>query len=121
MLTRDVAQRFHRRGALVEGTPDEISEQLREIAAADPIEIRAQFEQRRLDMLASYALTPAEQRSKPYAFSRGMAIIPVHGLLMNRLNWSASYATGYDFIRSQMNAALADPDVGMIVYDVNSP
>jgi signal peptide peptidase SppA len=49
-----------------------------------------------------------------------VAIIPIHGLLINRLSWSCSYATGYNFIRSQRMAALADPDVKLIAYDVNS-
>jgi signal peptide peptidase SppA len=57
---------------------------------------------------------------KPFAFSGGLAVIPVHGLLVNRFNWSADFATGYDFVRSQLRSALDDPDVTAIIYDINS-
>lgn len=58
---------------------------------------------------------------KPFAFSGGLAIIPVHGSLINRYGgYYYGYITGYNFIRSQMNAALADPDVTAIIFDINS-
>jgi signal peptide peptidase SppA len=59
-------------------------------------------------------------RSKPFAFSDGVAVIPMHGALLHRDNYSDSYATGYDYIASRYRAALADPDVTHIVFDVNS-
>jgi signal peptide peptidase SppA len=60
---------------------------------------------------------------KPFAFNRtsGMASIPVTGVLLNRFNYSYSGATGYGVIGSQLQAALADPDVKCIAFDVNSP
>ncbi|PZP55979.1 MAG: S49 family peptidase, partial [Delftia acidovorans] len=59
--------------------------------------------------------------NKPFAFSGGFAIIPIHGSLINRYGgYYHGYVTGYNFIRSQMNAALADPDVEAIIFDVNS-
>jgi ClpP class serine protease len=58
--------------------------------------------------------------SKPFAFSSGVAMIPVHGVLVNRLGGSVGFATGYDFIRQQLYSALDDPDVGSIVFDINS-
>ncbi len=60
-------------------------------------------------------------RSKPFAFSEGVAFIPVWGVLLHRDPWCDSSATGYDFIRRQFDAAMADPDVRGIVFDVNSP
>ncbi len=60
-------------------------------------------------------------RDKPFAFVEGMAIIPISGSLLHRDNYSDSYATGYDFIASKYNAAMLDPDVKGIVFDVNSP
>lgn len=57
---------------------------------------------------------------KPFCFVDGMAIIPIHGTLINRFNSSWGFATGYNFIRAQMNAALDDPDVELLAYDVNS-
>lgn len=59
--------------------------------------------------------------SKPFAFANGTAIIPIHGTLINRYGgYYYGYVTGYNFIRAQRNAALADPDVTSIIYDVNS-
>lgn len=58
---------------------------------------------------------------KPFPFVAGkFAVIPVHGTLLNRYNYATSYATGYNAIRSMLNAAVVDPDVSQIVLDVNS-
>lgn len=57
---------------------------------------------------------------KPFCFVDGMAVIPVHGTLINRFNSSWGFITGYNFIRAQMNAALDDDDVKLLVYDHNS-
>jgi signal peptide peptidase SppA len=58
---------------------------------------------------------------KPFVYHDGIAIIPVHGILLNRFAYSWGFVTGYNFVRGQMNAALEDDDVTMIVYDVDSP
>lgn len=71
-------------------------------------------------LCAAYGMSP-NSGNKPFAFSGGLAIIPVHGTLINRYGgYYYGYITGYNFIRSQMNYALADPDVTGIVFDVNS-
>jgi signal peptide peptidase SppA len=62
----------------------------------------------------------ASDRSKPFAFAEGVAVIPVWGSLLHRDNYSDSYATGYDYIRNKFSLAMADPDVKGIVFDVNS-
>lgn len=59
-------------------------------------------------------------RDKPFLFSEGMAFIPIHGALVNRFPYSYAGYTGYQFIRNQFDAAIADPDVKGIVFDVNS-
>ena len=74
---------------------------------------------RKNDLLAAYGFVNATQ-DKPFAFSGGKAIIPIHGLLINRCSWSWGFATGYNFIRAQVDAAMDDPDVDGIIYDVNS-
>jgi len=51
----------------------------------------------------------------------GIAVIPILGVLMNRMSWSYGFATGYDYIRSAFNAAMDRPEVKGIVFDVNSP
>lgn len=120
-LARDVASRMHHCASLVSREYGSgVMADLREIANADMTEQKTQFDARKLDILASFGYEPVES-SKPFAYSDGVAIIPIHGLLINRLSWSYSFATGYNFIRSQRLAALADPDVKLIVYDVNSP
>ena len=58
---------------------------------------------------------------KPFIYQDGVAVIPVHGILLNRFNWCWGFVTGYDFIRKQKNLALADDDVKLIVYDHDTP
>lgn len=80
----------------------------------------ARFEQRKTEMVSAYGFAPTEQR-KPFAFSNGIAIIPISGTLINRFNYSwEGYVTGYNFIRRQLQAAMADEDVKGIIYDVSS-
>lgn len=92
---------------------------LRQMAATDPDAAHTAFLNRRGEMCAAFGLNPQEQR-KPFAFANGMAIIPVSGSLINRFSYSYGWITGYNFIRSQMSAALADEDVKGIVLDINS-
>src|SRR5690606_13689250 len=47
--------------------------------------------------------------------------IGVYGMLLHRFNWCCEWATGYDNIRMKLEAALADPEVKGIVFDINSP
>ena len=61
-----------------------------------------------------------DQGGKPSAYGGGVAVIPVHGLLLNRFPGSVGMATGYDFVRGQLRMALADPDVAHIVFDIHS-
>jgi len=58
--------------------------------------------------------------NKPFAYGGGVAVIPIHGLLLNRFPGSIGMATGYDFVRAQLRMALADPDVSNIVFDIHS-
>lgn len=62
-----------------------------------------------------------EGPTKPFIYQDGVAVIPVHGILINRFNYCWGFVTGYDFIRKQMNLAAADPDVNLIVFDHDSP
>lgn len=77
------------------------------------------FLARRSELVAAYSLPTAEQR-KPFAFSQGIAIIPVHGTLINRFAYSWGYVTGYNFIRQQTALAGQDPDVLGVIFDCNS-
>lgn len=85
----------------------------------DPNEAWAEV---RGEMCASWGIEDApEGPSKPFIYRDGIAVIPVHGILINRFNWCWGFVTGYDFIRKQKNLALADPDVKLIVYDHDTP
>lgn len=92
---------------------------LRQMAATEPEDGHAKFMTRRAEVCAAYGFNTASQ-SKPFAFADGFAIIPVSGSLINRFGQSWGYVTGYNFIRSQMNAALVDDDVKAIIFDLNS-
>jgi signal peptide peptidase SppA len=118
-FSRDIASRLHHRGVLIERGHADVAADLRDIAAVELAEIKAGFPARMSELVSSYGFDGSEQ-TKPFAYSAGIAFIPIHGLLINRMSWSASFATGYDFIRAQQGAALADDDVKMLVYDVNS-
>lgn len=71
------------------------------------------------NMMATYGYRGG-QFEKPFPFANGIAIIPVHGTLINRFHSSWGYVTGYNYIRAMLNAALEDEDVEMIVLDINS-
>jgi signal peptide peptidase SppA len=72
------------------------------------------------ELCDAYGFSRPTVQEKPYAYVDGIAIIPVHGTLINRFSYSYSFATGYNFIRRLMNAAVDDDDVKLIVLDINS-
>lgn len=57
---------------------------------------------------------------KPFIFQNGVAVIPVHGTLINRFGGSWGFVTGYNYINRMRNLAEADDDVELIVYDHHS-
>lgn len=58
---------------------------------------------------------------KPYLVTEGVAVIPVHGVLINSFGDCYGYITGYNFIRRMTDLAEADEDVLAIGYDCSSP
>jgi signal peptide peptidase SppA len=121
-----VAQRYAGQPAMVPevtslGLSSGLLADVRELASADmDTEIKRSLIHQR-DVAAAYGspnYAPSER--KPFVFLNGLAIIPIHGMLINRFAYSWGFATGYNFIRAQVAAALADTDVTGIVYDVNS-
>lgn len=63
---------------------------------------------------------------RPYDVIAGVAVIPVRGVLIQRLGWFWYYSdlfgvSGYDRIRLQFLHALADDDVDAIAFDIDSP
>lgn len=97
-----------------------LADNMMRLAASNPVELKEHFEAvTRGELCEAYGFSRREQ-TKPFAFADGVAIIPIHGTLLNRYGWTSSWATGYNFIRAQHNAALLDPDVKLIVHDHNS-
>ncbi len=72
-------------------------------------------------VLRTYGRGKQAQGDKPFPYAgNGSALIPVHGTLLNRYTYASPNATGYNAIRSMLNAAVADNDVARIVMDFNS-
>lgn len=71
-------------------------------------------------MERAFDISFPRERSKAFAFSDGLAFIPMRGTLVHR-NGDSWYGTrGYDDIRREFDAAMADPDVAGIVFDIHS-
>ncbi len=60
---------------------------------------------------------------KGYSVAQGIAVIPVRGTLVQRAGylWPSSWCTGYDGLRAAFLAALVDPGVRAILFDIDSP
>jgi signal peptide peptidase SppA len=101
------------------GHGDMVVSSLRTLANADAEHEEQQRQKAHATMLATYGYGSGGN-DKPFAFADGIAFIPVSGLLINRFSSCWGYVTGYNFIRSQVQAAVADPDVTMLVLDCNS-
>lgn len=72
------------------------------------------------------ALAERAEEARParaYEVLERVAVIPVMGLLVQRLGsrWSYGWVTGYDGIRFNTAQALADPEVDAIAYHISSP
>lgn len=118
-IARSALSRMNLREVAIAPHYDGLVADLRQMAATDPDVARDQFMARRSEMCATYGLDETEQR-KPFAFSGGVAVIPITGTLINRFSGSYGFVTGYNFIRMQLRQALQDDDVKLVVFDVNS-
>jgi len=59
---------------------------------------------------------------RPYNIQDGTLIIPVKGVLMNKLSITfGSYATGYQYLERAVERGMDDPEVSSIVFDIDSP
>ncbi len=123
-LALSVASAINMAPSLIHVTSaSQVSTVLQSLAVAKIDEEQALMHARRGELLQSYGLSydrEGPQAQKPFAFAQGLAVIPVHGLLINRFGRSYGWVTGYNFIRAQQEAAEADPDVKGIVYDFNT-
>lgn len=74
----------------------------------------------RMGMLAaSYGGTVVDR--KPYVMVEGVAVIPVHGVLINSFGDTYGYVTGYNYIRRMVDIAESDDDVVAVGFDCASP
>lgn len=117
--------RFSFNDALVmEGTVERFMANLQEFMSAKPEDAERLSESVRTQVEQAYVgpggINPDSPR-KPFIYSDGVAVIPVHGVLINRFNYSWGFVTGYTYIRSMLRAALEDDDVKLIAFDVDSP
>ena len=88
-----------------------------ELLTAAPERVAARY--------STYADPDADPNSdKPYALtSSGIAIIPITGTLMKRGGWMASLSgcSSYESISAALSAAMDDPSVRGVLFDVDSP
>lgn len=69
------------------------------------------------------AAARAEEARRQAIADTGVAVIPIHGVLVSRsmqMN-PCETMTNYEQVRAQVNAALADPAVEHIAFDIDSP
>jgi signal peptide peptidase SppA len=103
-------------------TVDSFVSNLTQFARTDPDKAGSLETAARESIEFCYSISsPQAAERKPFIYSDGLAIIPVHGALINRFGGCWGFVTGYQAIRRQMNAALEDEDVKLIVFDVDSP
>lgn len=117
-LARQVASRLNMSVAMVSMTND-FAGDLMQLANANRDEEQSRQKEARCELMGAYGMTQVEV-DKPFAFSNGIAVIPVHGSLINRFGQSWGYVTGYNFINRQLALAMADDDVEGIILDCNS-
>lgn len=116
---RQAITRMHHREVAVAAHITTLASDLKQMSVANSEEQQKAFLARREELCQSFGLAVTPQ-TKPFAFSQGIAVIPVTGSLINRFGQSYGFVTGYNFIRSQVAAAGMDPEVSAIVFDMNS-
>ena len=112
-------QRMNHREMAIAPHYSGLASDIRQFVNSVPSVMAAQEPQFRDRLCSAYGFNESDKR-KPFAFAGGVAIIPIHGLLVNRFSSSWGFVTGYNFIRNQIHAAMQDEDVQAIIADVNS-
>lgn len=120
LIARQVMGRINGACSLIAPMAD-IAGDLMQLSQADREKENKRAEEHRSELCAAYGYPPSAGANKPFAYADGVAIIPVHGSLINRFGQSWGFVTGYNFITSQLRMALADDDVKAIILDCNSP
>lgn len=121
-FARSAISRMNLRELLISAHYEALAADIRMLAAVDQSAMELETHRRQDELMSAYGFTPVSNAErKPFAFANGVAVIPVHGVLINRFGYSWGFVTGYNFIRQQTALAGQDPDVKAIVYDHNSP
>lgn len=118
-----VLQRVSLKDMLIVGeTTDRVMADLTQFASTDPATAQQLEATSRESLELAYGYEPRDEATrKPFVYQDGIAVIPIHGTLINRFNGSWGFVTGYNYIRRMLNLALDDDDVEAIVFDVDSP
>lgn len=115
---------MHMRPAFLAPHYDTMALDLMAHMSADKAESEEDTQARQINAMADRyggrRMSGEDAQRKPFAMVEGVAIIPVHGILLNRLAWGSSWVTGYSYIRRLAYLADMDPDVDGIFFDANS-
>jgi signal peptide peptidase SppA len=97
------------------GQPVALPQALQALGLAEPAQAAPQ--------LAAYGMAADAPDQRAYDVVDGVAVIAVHGTLVQALGsaWSWGWVTGYDGIRHNMRQALADPEVAALALHIDSP
>lgn len=117
----ETAKRMNLRPVAVAVAFSSLQSDLMHMSEADSAKQREMLEQRRVELAAVYGGASDGPQQKPFAFSNGVAVVPVSGSLINRFaSCYPGWVTGYNFISRQVQLAGEDEDVEIIVLDMNS-
>jgi HK97 family phage major capsid protein len=73
------------------------------------------------DVVAAYKEAAAQRRAETPAGGSSVAVIPVYGTISQRPDLMSSGGTSTQELGAQFDAAMSNPSVGAIVFDVDSP
>lgn len=111
---------FNQRPAALLGSASvELMMTMQRFVKADHVQEVKSLPQRMGMLAATYGGSVVER--KPYVMVEGVAVIPVHGVLINSFGDTYGYVTGYNYIRRMVDIAEADSDVTAIAFDCASP
>jgi signal peptide peptidase SppA len=120
LIATDALNRMNLREVMLSSTYGGLINDMQQLAVADEALELIAYEKRAGELCSMYGFGSPVSADKVFIYADGVAIIPVHGTLINRFAGSYGYVTGYAYVRAMQNAAKDDPDVQLIVYDHNS-
>lgn len=117
LIAQSAIERMHHQPVMVDKSQAmTMAQNLSRMASADDSD-QIEYERRTIDAVCQAYGFDNKTQNKPYPFQNGVAVIPIHGTLINRFGSTWGYVTGYNYIQRMRNLAMADTDVELIVYD----